>query len=63
MLNQMFSTAVLHQAEAIESIYEAAVDASQVIGCEFELCAFLFKGANMHLPTLSPCACFHSADH
>lgn len=30
VLNQMFSTAVLHQAEAIESIYEAAVDASQV---------------------------------
>eukprot|EP00983_Pelagomonas_calceolata_P111832 1159823-Pelagomonas_calceolata.AAC.8 len=30
VLNQMFSTAVLHQAESIESIYSAAVDASQV---------------------------------
>jgi len=31
VLNQMFSTAVLHQAESIESIYSAAVDASQNI--------------------------------
>jgi len=30
VLNQMFSTAVLHQAEAIESIYSDAVHASQV---------------------------------
>lgn len=29
-LNQMFSTAVLHQAEAIEAIYNNAVEASHV---------------------------------
>ncbi len=32
-LNQLFSTAVLHQAEAIETIYNNAVDASLVRGC------------------------------
>lgn len=30
VLNQMFSTAILHQAEAIEHIYNSAVEASQV---------------------------------